>query len=126
MRPMTGKAAQFAGAVPVAAIPYRTGASVSMGSLAVAGLVMILALAVLVAVLVHLRRRGWAGGWLADKRTGREQSIELRSSRRLGMSATAHVIAYQGAEYLVVENGRGSTATVLKLDAPRADVEGTA
>lgn len=100
-----------------AAIPYRTGVPVSMGSLAVAGLVTILALAVLVGVLIYLRRRGWAGAWLTDKRAGRDHGIELRASRRLGLSATAHVVVYHGVEYLIVENGRGSPATVLKLDA---------
>lgn len=113
---MAGKAwVRILAATPTA-IPYRTATSISMGSLVVAGLVTIIALAALVGVLVYLRRRGWAGEWLVGKRGAQDHGIELRASRRLGMSATAHVIFYQGSGYLVVENGRGSTATVLKLD----------
>lgn len=96
-----------------------------MGNLVAAGLVTLLALAVLVGVLVYLRRRGWAGEWLVGRRGAQGRGIELRASRRLGISATAHVIFYQGAGYLVVENGRGSTATVLKLDAADGGTVGT-
>lgn len=97
-------------------IPYRTEIPVSTGSLVTAGLVTVLALTVLMGVLLYLRRRGWARKWLADKHFGREPGIELRTSRRLGLSTTAHVITYRGDDYLIVENGRGSTATVLKVD----------
>ena len=114
---MAGKAGLRLLAASPAAIPYRTAAPVPVGNLVVAGLVTMLALAVLVGVLVYLRRRGWAGEWLAGRRAGHDRGIELRASRRLGASATVHVIFYQGTGYLVVENGRGSTASVLTLGA---------
>lgn len=110
-------------ATSAASIPYRSGTAVSAGNLIMAGFVTLLALAILVGVLVYLRRRGWSGSWFAGKRAERVRGIELRASRRVGMSSFAHVIAYQGMEYLVVESGRGSTATVLRIDPPRDGTE---
>jgi len=47
-----------------------------------------------------------------------DAGIEVRASRRLSLSATVHVIAYRGHQYIVVESGRGSTTTVSPLVTP--------
>lgn len=104
-----------------AAIPYRTSAPISTGSLVTALAITALVLAALVGCIAYARRRGWLVGMNAGKRTGPDMDIEVRATRRVSMATTAHVVAYRGLEYLVVESGRGCATTVAPLGGP--DVE---
>lgn len=101
----------------VPAIPYRTDAPVSTGTFAVALIVTLCLLALLVAALVFIRRRGWLA-W--PPRVGAQTTqdgIQLQASRRLSIATTAHVLSYQGNSYLVVESTRGANATVTPIGA---------
>jgi len=96
------------------AIPYRTDTPVSVSNLALAMLVTALVLGALVGVLVYVRRRGWGlGGLRANKQAA--EGIELQATRRVSLLTTAHVVAYRGQTYLIVESARGSTTTVSPL-----------
>jgi hypothetical protein len=107
------------------AIPYRTDTPVSVGNLALAMLVTALALGALVGVLVYIRRRGWGLSGLRANRQATE-GIELRASRRVSLLTTAHVVAYRGQTYLIVESARGSTAAVTPLPVETPAVTGEA
>lgn len=102
------------------AIPYRTSAPISTGSLVTALAITALALAALVGCVAYARRRGWLAGVNAGKHTAADAGIEVRASRRVSMATTAHVVAYRGLEYLVIESGRGCATTVAPLGAPDA------
>jgi hypothetical protein len=97
------------------AIPYRTSASIPTGSLATALAITALVLAVLVGCVAYARRRGWLVGAIAGKHAAPDAGIEVRATRRVSMATTAHVVAYRGLEYLVVESGRGCITTVSPL-----------
>jgi hypothetical protein len=98
------------------AIPYRTDTPVSVGHLALAMLVTALVLGALVGALVYVRRRGWGpGGLHANRQAIRLEGIELQASRRVSLLTTAHVVAYRGQTYLIVESVRGSTVAVTSL-----------
>ncbi|MGS1125890.1 hypothetical protein ACVCL3_02740 [Rhodanobacter sp. UC4437_H4] len=97
------------------AIPYRNAPAVSTGSLAMAMTITLLALMALVGGLAYARRRGWTIGSRPGARGMAAEGIEVKASRRLSMATTTHVIAYRGAEYLVVETVRGTVATVTPL-----------
>lgn len=81
--------------------------------------------AVVVAAVVgctaYARRRGWVFGMNAGKRMAPDASIEVRATRRVSMATNAHVVAYRGFEYLVIESGRGCTTTVAPLGAPHVE-----
>jgi hypothetical protein len=98
------------------AIPYRTDMPMSMGHLVVAMLVTALVLAALVGALIYIRRRGWLGTIQAGRVVRQDTTgIELRATRRISMATTAHVVAYQGQDYLIVECARGVTATATTI-----------
>ena len=103
------------------AIPYRTEAPVSAGSIAFSAAITVLVLIVLVAVIAYARHRGWAarwsGGMIPAKRAVPNEGIEVRATRRVSMTTSAHVVMYRGHEYLIVESSRGSTAAVTRLDS---------
>ena len=67
------------------------------------------------------RYRGWAarwsGGMIPAKRAVPNEGIEVRATRRVSMTTSAHVVMYRGHEYLIVESSRGSTAAVTRLDS---------
>lgn len=116
------------GVVPVAgttaapsAIPYRTSAPVSTGSLVTALAITALVLAALIGCVAYARRRGWLVGVPAGKRMTPDAGIEVRATRRVSMATTAHVVMYRGLEYLVIESGRGYATTVSPLGAPHTD-----
>lgn len=104
-----------------AAIPYRTSAPISTGSLATALAITALALAALVGCVAYARRRGWLVGTSTEKRSAPDAGIEVRATRRVSMASTAHVVAYRGLEYLVIESGRGCTTTAAPLGAPNVE-----
>lgn len=97
------------------AIPYRTGAQVSAGTFAFALLATILLLAVMTGVLFVARRRGWIPSTPRSRTHALGEGIELLASRRLSVATVAHVVAYRGQSYLIVESGRGSTSEVRLL-----------
>jgi hypothetical protein len=103
------------------AIPYRTSAPISTGSLVTALAITALVLAALVGCIAYARRRGWLVGMSAGKRTASDSGIEVRATRRVSMATTAHVVAYRGLEYLVIESGRGCATTVAPLGAPHIE-----
>jgi ABC-type enterobactin transport system permease subunit len=103
------------------AIPYRSSAPISTASVVTAFAITALTLAALIACIAYARRRGWLMGMNVGKRVAHESGIEVRASRRLSMASSVHVVAYQGYEYLIVESGRGSVATVSPLGNRQAE-----
>lgn len=97
-------------------IPYRSAASVPAGMLLTALGITALVLLVTVACIVYARRRGWLAG-LRGKIGGSAGggTIEVKTSRRLSMVTTLHVVAYGELEYLVVESARGTIASISPL-----------
>jgi hypothetical protein len=98
------------------AIPYRTDAPVSAGTFAVALLVALCLIALLVFVLFFIRRRGWISLPSVARNQPSQEAIQLRASRRLSMMTTAHVVSYGSSTYLIVESGRGSQASISRMD----------
>lgn len=107
------------------AIPYRNAAAVSTSGFVFAMVITALVLAALVACALYARRRGWVVGAGVATRPAGHAGIELQASKRLSLATTAHVIAYNGLEYLIVESGRGSVATISPLVGDRASRGGT-
>lgn len=108
-----------------AAIPYRTDTAVSMGSYALALLITLCLLGLLVAALVFVRRRGWISWSSMRTAAAPVEDIVLQASRRLSMGTTAYVVSYRGQAYLIVENTRGTSATVTPMTLHQASDEGT-
>jgi hypothetical protein len=102
-------------------IPFRTTAPISAGSLLAAFLITGFVLTALVGGLVYARRRGWLARVTMVRPPPSGKGIDVIASRRLSMMTSAHVVAYQGVEYLVVESTRGSTASVAALGQTKAD-----
>lgn len=102
------------------AIPYRTESPVSVGTVVVAILATVFVLAALIGVLMYARRRGWVPVANPGKPSASVEGIQLQASRRLSMLTTAHVVAYRGHAYLIVESSRGSSATVAALGGDAA------
>lgn len=99
------------------AIPYRTAAPVSTGSVFSSLLCTALLLAALIGVLLYSRRRGWLpSARIASSPANDEKGIRLLSSRRLSMATTAHIVEFKGRAFLVVESSRGVTSTLTPLD----------
>lgn len=98
------------------AIPYRTDAAVSSGTFAVALLVTLCLIGLLVAALIFIRRRGWITLPSAARTPTASEGIQVHASRRLSVATTAHVLSYQGQNYLVVESSRGANATVTLIE----------
>lgn len=98
-----------------ATIPYRTAASIPAGFLLTALVVTTLVLIVLVGCIVYARHRGWLIGSNGKRGHSSRESAVFKTSRRLSMATTLHVVTYGGAEYLIVESTRGSVAKVLPL-----------
>ncbi|HEX7814749.1 hypothetical protein [Dyella sp.] len=96
------------------AIPYRTDAAVSGGSVLTALLASAVLLVLLVAVLLQARRRGWLPGTPRALATP-AKDIQIRSSRRISMVTTVHVIEFEGQAYLLTESARGSSASLTPL-----------
>ncbi|MGC1548554.1 MAG: hypothetical protein WA777_08490 [Rhodanobacter sp.] len=96
-------------------IPYRTESPVSAGTVVVAILATVFVLTALIGVLMYARRRGWVPSANPGRPSASVDGIQLQASRRLSMLTTAHVVAYHGHAYLIVESGRGSSATVAAL-----------
>jgi hypothetical protein len=105
------------------AIPYRTDAAVSAGGFATALLITLCLIAVLVAALVFIRRRGWITLPGTTRAPVASEGIQVQASRRLSIASTAHVLSYQGNTYLVVESTRGTQATVTRIEAEKHDGE---
>ncbi|GLQ92742.1 hypothetical protein [Dyella acidisoli] len=105
---------QLAWMVP-AAIPYRTDAPVSMGTFALALLITLCLMGLLIAALLFVRRRGWITWSNTSRSPVSSEGIEVKSSRRLSIGTTAHVLSYQGHAYLVVESSRGISTTVTPI-----------
>ncbi len=101
----------------VPAIPYRTDAPVSTGTFAVALLATLCLLALMVAALVFIRRRGWLTLPSRVRAPTTVDGIQLQASRRLSIATTAHVLSYQGNSYLVVESSRGANTTITPIEA---------
>lgn len=106
------------------AIPYRSTAPISTSSVVAALAITALTLAALIACIAYARRRGWLIGMNVGTRVAHEPGIDVRASRRLSMASSVHIVAYQGREFLIVESGRGSAATVAPLGAYQADSSG--
>lgn len=98
------------------AIPYRTDAPVSAGTFVVALLATACMIALLVGLLVFIRRRGWITLTGASRPSVAQEGIQLQASRRLSIATTAHVLSYQGNTYLVVESSRGTQATLTRIE----------
>jgi hypothetical protein len=98
-----------------AAIPYRTDASVSTGAFAFALLITLCLIGLLVAALLFVRRRGWITPPGAARAPDSSGGIQVRTSRRLSITTTAHVVSYEGHAYLIVESSRGASATVTPM-----------
>jgi len=98
------------------AIPYRTDAAVSTGSVAMALVMTGVLLVLLIGVLLYSRKRGW----LPTARRPAPQSpggeIRLLSSRRVSMATTVHAIEYAGRSYLLTESSRSASATLTQLE----------
>lgn len=94
------------------AIPYRTEASVSTGSVLSALLWSALLLVALAAVLLYSRRRGWLPATRSLSPVAGDEAIRVLSSRRLSMATVAHMIECQGRTYLITESTRGVSSTV--------------
>jgi hypothetical protein len=101
----------------IPAIPYRTDAPVSTSTFAVALLVTLCLLALLVAALIFIRRRGWLALPSRVRAPTTQDGIQLQASRRLSIATTAHVLSYQGNSYLVVESSRGANSTITPIGA---------
>jgi hypothetical protein len=105
-------------------IPYRTSTPISAGNMAMAFLVTGVVMLLVVGGFVYARRRGWLAGITLTKGRTDTAGIEVIASRRVSMVVTAHVLAYQGKEYLVIESLRGAAATVSEIG--KGCAEGTA
>lgn len=108
-----------------AAIPYRTEMPISAGSIAFSVSITVLVLVALVAAIAYARHRGWTGrlaaGMIPGKRAAADERIEVCATRRVSIATIAHVVAYRGHEYLVVESTRGATATVTSLGSSHVE-----
>jgi hypothetical protein len=98
------------------AIPYRTDVPVSAGTFAVALLVALCLIALLVFVLIFIRRRGWGTLPSATRSQSLQDAIQIRASRRISMATTVHVVSYGNCTYLIVESSRGSQAAISRAD----------
>lgn len=103
-------------ALTAPAIPYRTEAAVSVGTFAVALMVTFCLIALLVAALIFIHRRGWLKLPGNTRISAPTEGIQLQSSRRLSIATTAHVLSYQGNAYLVIESSRGTQAVVTRIE----------
>lgn len=112
--------------VAPSAIPYRTDAPVSAGNFVVALLVTVGLLGLLTTALIFIRRRGWLNVPGAARVSPSAHDIQLRSSRRLSMVTTVHVVTYQDRNYLVVESSRGTNVTIAPAEPSHVPNEGRA
>lgn len=78
-------------------------------------LVTLCLIGLLIAALLFMRRRGWITLPSVPRAAATAPDIQVRSSRRLSVATTAHVLSYQGQVYLVVESSRGTQATVTPM-----------
>lgn len=109
-------------------IPFRTDASISMDRFTVAMLMVSLALAALIFCIYLARRKGWLDGKFASVNRHANQAaktgVEIRSSKRISMATTVHVVAYREREFIVIESGRGVSSHITQLDGTERDGEG--
>ena len=99
-----------------AAIPYRTAPAVSAGSFALAMSVVVLVMVALVALAFVARRRGWLGALGVNSVDPGKAPLQLQASRRLSVHSTAHVLSYQGKEFLIVESVRHTATSISPID----------
>ncbi|RDI99310.1 hypothetical protein DVT68_00125 [Dyella solisilvae] len=107
-----------------AAIPYRTAPVVSAGSIALSMSVVVLVMVALVALVLIARRRGWLGKLGVNGIEAGRAPLELRASRRLSVHSTAHVLSYQGREFLIVESVRHTATSISPIGDADPDQEG--
>jgi len=105
------------------AIPYRTDAPLAIGNIAFAIAVVLLALVLLVVLAYYAKRRGWLSALSKPAATPSQNRLQLRASQRLSLHSTAHVLAYQGRDYLVIESTRQTTAVLSPLDKPEISTD---
>lgn len=120
---MSSLGIQLAWMAPTA-IPYRTDASVSMGTFALALFVTLCLIGLLLAGLMFVRKRGWVTWSNTSRAAVSSEGIQVQASRRLSIVTTAHVVSYQGRSYMIVESSRGASATVTPI-AQQETGEGT-
>lgn len=77
----------------------------------------------LLAIVLYVSKRNKLGFFrpLVNGGAGREK-ITVIAVRRLSATSAAHVIAYAGREYLVIESARGGTMSVQALETHQ-DIE---
>jgi len=105
-------------ALATPAIPYRTDAAMSTGSMVTAFVTTGVLLVLLIAVLLYSRRRGWLPSPARPSDTSNGKDIRVIVSRRISAATTVHVIEYDGQSYLLTESSRATSAATTPL--PRA------
>lgn len=106
-----------------AAIPYRTDAALSGGTVWLALLATLLLLMALVAVLLYSRRRGWLPTSTRAAPSGDTTGIRVLGSRRISINTTVYVVECSQGVYLLTESVRGTAVNMVPLarhEAPQA------
>ncbi len=95
-----------------AAIPYRVSSPVSSSSIATAFAVTGLMLVVIIGCVLYARRRGWIPGGVQSNQAD-ASGIEVKSSKRVSVSSTIHLIGYRGNDYFLLESRKGFQSTLI-------------